>query len=379
MLRTEINALEEHIDAILNSDRIDDALAYPELLAGVKAMCSSLKALWIRELLSNLRELVLKRYVQYHQAVIIRLSDKAGLALTRSAASDLDGHAYQNLYTGIAAELEDIITFLRYRAYLYFDIDHPATSYYIGLVRKRVNEIAQDIRNCADTPIDQMLIGSAVLSVDELLSKPSSGTLSYRRADQCQRVIEMTSQLVMPELGTDTNALFRALFRQNLNSLHFYNWYRTSILSSLAAAGGQKEKGSILRQQIDMLSAVYVDPDKALYPELAPIDKMALSWLSEQANAPAQPAPTAWQLPLNLSVPQFAMFIRIFYKAGCFPIENVAMITCFFTAHFRTKKRSHISQKSFNHAFYDNDQSAAAIVRDLLQKMLNYLNKTYFP
>jgi hypothetical protein len=38
-----------------------------------------------------------------------------------------------------------------------------------------------------------------------------------------------------------------------------------------------------------------------------------------------------------------------------------------------------ISFKSFARAFYGADQTTAAVVRDFLQRMINYINKIYFP
>jgi hypothetical protein len=176
--------------------------------------------------------------------------------------------------------------------------------------------------------------------------------------------------------------LMRALYQQNMNSLYFHNWYQEFIAGQAAQTSNSQERDDFIAEQIKSLSGIFVPPDKALQPEIASTNLLFIPWLQEQTikgKGHTRIEQPAFQLPLNLSVPQFALFIRIFHKTGCFPLENVALITRFFTEHFTTKKQPHISKKSFGRAFYSLDQSAAAVVRDYLQKMLNYLNKTYFP
>jgi hypothetical protein len=143
----------------------------------------------------------------------------------------------------------------------------------------------------------------------------------------------------------------------------------------------KKEKQNYLSEQLKLYAGLFVSPEKSLQPEVGSTNIQLIGWLEEQLGTGSNQimVRTVEQFPLNLSVPQFALFVRICYKTACFPVENVARITRFFSEHFTTKKQPHISPKSFGRAFYNLDQSAAAVVRDFLQKMLNYLNKTYFP
>ena len=352
-----------------------------EQVTYVKTLCSELKKKWTHELLSNVKEQVIKRYVQYHQAGIIQLSD---MVSGYKPAPDLiaalkPGQAAAQLQ--INAALENILAFLQTQFYQFFDKDHKATIYCCRQLKAKIADLAQELINHKDSAIAPSLIEVILSSVNDIAEEGAFSGISSRQVEQSLNVLRITHQFLSFGSGNTTDQLVKALYQQNFNSLSFYHWFCDDLSKEIAVMS-ENEKDDFIGDQLKKLAGVFVSPDKSLHPEIPSTDVYILQWLESQAGGSVSRAkvqPTAAQFPLNLSVHQFALFIRIFYKTGCFPVENVAMITRFFTEHFTTKKQDHISAKSFGRAFYNLDQSAAAIVRDYLQKMLNYLNKTYFP
>jgi hypothetical protein len=385
LLRSEINELEKSVGAILEDGSTTNYPGYQqqmaEQVAFVKNLCSDLKKKWTHELLSSAKEQVIKRYVQYHQAGIIQLSDKVSRHVP--ALNVPEQQAIQSdAFTRVNAEMEGILEFLRHQFYPYFDIGHKATIYYCSLLNLKIANFAPALRIYNNSAVEGALVEAVLNSVEETVAEGFVSGISYRQAGQALHLVRMTHQLLLPGTNTTTDSLFRALYQQNFNSLYFYNWYHEHLLRQLHAINDQKSRQHFTDRQIKTLSGIFVNPEKALQPGLPSTDTFIISLLQEQTGSKVKQMngkPSAIRLPLNLSVPQFALFIRIFYKTGCFPIDNVAMITRFFTEHFTTKKQLHLSHESFRRAFYSLDQSTAAIVREYLQRMLNYLNKTYFP
>jgi hypothetical protein len=254
--------------------------------------------------------------------------------------------------------------------------------FFIANLNQKIAAFEPELKAFQSVFVDQSLITAVLTSVDELMAEGQLSGISYRQADHALNVVNMAHHLLTSGTKTNVDGLIHALYQQNFNTLRFYNWHREYISIKLAAINGQTERKLFIDAIIDELTGIYVSPDKAFQPELPSTDLFILPWLREQVDSEEKTPyirPDKIKFPLNLSVPQFAVFIRIFFKAGCFTVDNVALITRFFTEHFTTKKQAHISRKSFGHAFYSLDQSAAAMVREFLQKMLNYLNKTYFP
>ncbi|MES2108574.1 MAG: hypothetical protein V4577_07500 [Bacteroidota bacterium] len=381
MLKSEINELEKSVGAILDDGSSTSHPGYQQQLAEqvalVKNRCADLKKKWTHELLSSAKELVIKRYVQYHQAGIIRLSDMVSRHVPEQQQS-----VQSDAFAEVNAEMENVLEFLRRQFYQYFDLDHKATIYYCELLNLKITAFEPGLRTYNNPAVDTTLVATVLLSVNEIVAEGPLSGISYRQADQALNLVRMTHQLLLSGTDTTTDSLFRALYQQNFNSLHFYNWYQEHLLTQLSKINDQQSRQDFINNRIKTLSGIFVSPEKALQAELPSTVTFIIPLLREQTGPDAKQKrvkSSATRFPLNLSVPQFALFIRIFYKAGCFPIDNVAMITRFFTEHFTTKKQPHISSKSFGRAFYSLDQSAAAIVQEYLQKMLNYLNKTYFP
>jgi hypothetical protein len=386
LLKSEINELEKSVAAILDNGSIANHPGYQrqlaEQVAFVRNLCSDLKKKWTHELLSSAKEQVIKRYVQYHQAGIIQLSDKVGRHVPALNASEQQQAAQSDAFTRVSAEMESVLEFLRNQFYQYFDSCHKATIYYCQLLNLRIAAFEPALRTYNNSAVERTLVEAVLNSVEEIVAEGLISGISYRQADQALHLVRMTHELLLSGTNTTTDSLFRTLYQQNFNSLHFYNWYHEHLLRQFFSINDQKGRQHFTDGQIKTLSGIFVNPEKALQPELPSTDTFIIPWLQEQASSAVKQMrvkSSAFRLPLNLSVPQFAIFTRIFYKTGCFPIDNVAMITRFFTEHFATKKQPHISHESFRRAFYSLDQSVAAIVREYLQKMLNYLNKTYFP
>jgi len=366
-------------------DTVTNLAGYGQKLADqvmyIQNTCADLKRKWTHELMSSAKEQVIKRYVQFHQAGIIQLSDEVCSGLPAVNVSDELQLIKTESYRRVIHALENVLDFLRRQFYPYFDIDHPATTYQCQLLASKITAFEPELNTFRHPQVDHTLIACVLSSVNEVSADSVVSGISYRQADQCLNMVRMTQQLLLFGSNPTTENLVRALFQQNLNSLHFFDWYQNHVSAQVAKLPGKMEKNEYIANQVKTLTGIFVKPEKALQPELPATDVYLIRWLQHQLgeDTKVRNVKSSSQFPLNLSVPQFAMFIRIFYKSGCFPVENVATITRFFTEHFTTKKQPHISHKSFRRAFYSLDQSAAAVVRDFLQKMLNYLNKTYFP
>lgn len=385
MLRSEINELEKSINALIEQTGIAHKSLSPkeiaESVSHVKTLGNDLKKKWTQELLSNAKEQVIKRYVQYHQAGIIQLSDKVSRQIPALNSPDDVRKLQRESFDEIKSVLEKVLDFLRHNFYQYYDLDHHATIYYCDLLPQKIAEFEPGLTDVT-YEVSDTLIHCVLSSVKEKADEAIISGISYRQADQCLNLVRMVYHLLRFGANTQTNKLVKALYQQNMNTLYFFNWYQQNTLDLLEKITVKEKREAAVREQISLFTGIFVLPEKALQPELPSTRDFINSWLEQllkPENTDTNYKFPTFQLPLNLSVPQFALFVRVFYKTGCFSIENVALITRFFTEHFTTKKQPHISQKSFSRAFYNLDQSAAAVVRDFLQKMLNYLNKTYFP
>lgn len=386
MLKSELNILEQQVSEIINNDKLPaDRASTDRLSEQVKIVletCSQLKKKWIQELFSPAKDDVISRYVQYHQSGITRLSDQLSEALA-GHQSPAGPHPYDEPYGALLTCLEDLLLFLQTGCYRFFDQDFRATLFNS---RRQCGEIAglEKKLRLHPVPANESALRTAIAdSVADKLEEARYAGISYRDLDLTITILRMAERHVYGPEKPPAQNLQDTLYRGNLNTLYFFNWYRDGFLKKINGPVPKKEKERVVLAELERISGLFVAPGKVFEPDLPSIDQQVLSFLKSQLGhssksaVPGQPNGNS-RLPLDLSVPQFAVFIRVLYKCGCFPVNNVAKIIRFFTGHFTTKKQSNISVKSFARAFYGMDQSAAAVVRDILQRMINYINKTYF-
>ncbi len=352
----------------------------------IKSLCAKLKEKWIQGIFSSTREQVIARYIQFHQAGITRLSNDLSVRLAAIDFPEKDQHSQGLFYQEILIELELLLFFLWHECRPYFDLNYPVSLFHGKQQYDQVLEKLTVMETRARSIIDQSLLSVVSLSVKESAEEAIHTGISYRQLSRNIDLLRLMDRIFWKNPETSRMQLADLLYKNNLNTLRFFRWFRDHCLDQLHELPDRKDKEKWLHAEIKRLEVLFVDPKKPFEPELPAIDQQILPWLRLQLeNTPRKMSKKTdgangnGPMPLVLSVTQFAMFVRVFQQTGCFSVQQAAKIIRFFSRHFTTKRQSDISIKSFNHAFYSMDQSAAAVVRDYLQKMINYVNKTYFP
>lgn len=386
MVKSELYQLEKQIGNILN-DRPVTGKEH-QFAAQVKSVvthCISLKEKWAHELFHAVKEPVAARYVQFHQAGVTALSNQLTIELPPAYFQGMEDKIHE-LYLTIVSNLESLLQFLRQGFYKYFDHDYPVSYKQCRERAEKINRLI--IRLTAalqESDIDEALISSIKLSFDHKLADANESGISYRQLDYCDAITVMIPRLLNEQSNIGTITLARELYHHNFNSYEFSQWYQ-EYFSSRINKMVQNKKEIAIRDEIEAFRSIFIKQELVFEAELPAISEQLIPWL--QQLLPGQPGTDLKaslkingheRMPLKFSVAQFAFFVRLCYLEGCFPVNNISDILRFFTRNFETKKQLNISFKSFARAFYGADQATAAVVRDFLQRMINYINKTYFP
>jgi hypothetical protein len=316
-----------------------------------------LKERWAHAVFTAAKEPAVKRYIQFHQACITNLSAE----ITRIMLSPLEQAAgagpSRHFYLSVLAELELLLAYLKDGFYAYFDEDQRLTSYHAAKQAVAIRELLHELKK---TPrpdkTDPAMMDAIYNSLQEFAVDMENNKLSYRQAEQVARLL----RVLQPVQDWNTAELTTTLYRYNLRTGAFVAWFR-----------------HWLAQKMKKLPA----SDRKLFFEQIGYDEKPRP--SGEGREPSgwevQQEEPAGRLPLTLSVAQFGLLVRLLQLAGCFPDTNISRIQRFFTGHFATKKQTDISNKSFSRAFYSSSQTTAAVVRDLLHRMIIYIDKTWFP
>jgi hypothetical protein len=378
--------LEKEIGNILNDRPVTGKEhQFEAQVKSVVTHCITLKEKWAHELFHSVKEPVAARYVQFHQAGVTALSNQLSVELPFAYFQGMEDKIHE-LYLTIVSNLESLLQFLRKGFYKYFDHDYPVSYEQCRERSEKINSLIVALTSALqESGIDEELISAIKLSFEHKLADANELGISYRQLDQCDTLAAMIPRLLNDVTNIGTITLARELYRHNFNSYKFKNWYQ-GYFSSRISTIAQSKKETAVRDEIDDFRAIFIKQELVFEADLPAISEQLIPWL--QQLLPGQPGTDLKaaikingheRMPLNFSVAQFAFFVRLCYLEGCFPVNNISDILRFFTRNFETKKQLHISFKSFARAFYGADQATAAVVRDFLQRMINYINKTYFP
>jgi hypothetical protein len=154
LLKSELNKLENLVSG--------------EDTCSVSAECGRLQEVWTRELLKPVKEMVIARYIQYHQAGIIMLSD-------RCTAPDC------------REELEKLIVFLQRYFYKYFDMEHQVSVYQANKTKSEIDRLLLYMEK-KSKPLyaGQAVIDRIYLSLREWLGEVE---INYRESDRLRQLL----------------------------------------------------------------------------------------------------------------------------------------------------------------------------------------------
>lgn len=384
MLKSELQQLELLVGEVVNYNETPDPKILQKDLGNtlprIKEACGHLRLKWVRELFSNVKEPVIHRYVQFHQAGIISLSDHI-----TDSYPHLTGDGFQKLFMEIVDQLEELLNFLKNSFYKYFDPEHAVSVHQCHQETEKISYlISLAEAEMKKAGIEDSLVLAVQRSITDVLEQAPHNGISHRRIAYIKTLIQLVRDQI--ETGQLTSeSLVSLLYRQNFNSFYFERWYqqRTGQSNRLDKP---KEFAAACQNELHKLEDQFIDLNKTFDVERPSLDILFTGWLLLQLSKPQEfpdnvrrGATEPIRMPLNFSVTQFALFIRLCYLEGCFNLNNISSIHRFFTSHFETKKQLHISAKSFGRAFYSADQPAAAVVRDVLMRMVGTIDKTYFP
>ncbi|MGN6396695.1 MAG: hypothetical protein ACTHMI_14085 [Mucilaginibacter sp.] len=337
------------------------------------AACAELKQRMISEAFGPAKDHVIRRYVQFHQAGLITLSDRIFQQVRKVDVPIVPGKS--ELLIRALETLQQLLDFIGQQFYRHFDVLHGISQYASDITSNNFRTKVELLSPLLERqPIEPSLITVFYESMEECLDQLRLQAITYEQANYIDQLLKLV-HFQLEEQTIDTARFANLLYRQNFNSTYFESWYRKYHLT--VHTGQLADEGA---------SAIEpVIQELGIFPHRKAIDVLLREWttavLSSNGEAKRVKAQESKmpRLPLILSVPQLALFVRLCYLEGCFQISNISNIMRFFTDHFESKKQPKVSLKSFNRAFYTSDQGTAAIVRDFLQRMIITIDKTYFP
>lgn len=346
-----------------------------------------IKQTFIHEVFTFTDERHLERYIQYHQQALIRLMDQVANDHNVVHGS-ADKTTFKNFYTGI----EELLSFVERHFAKYFDQDAKTPESYIGIARKVASENSrklQDelIKRNADSRIIELM-----LSVLRKLSDDNSNQdMTYRKVIYAKEIQKELFRLMnYPESHQNINEELRLLmYYLNYNSIRCFTYHAHYINLVLDEVETRSEKIEKLSYLLKIINQAQVKPGIGYNLQAPSLVSQLSGYIVEEiehyerlqqlANTPTANAMEkligSFKIQLEMSVAQIAFFVKLFIESRIIVTNNVTGVLRFLSKILVSKRTESFSYDSFRAKFYNVESGTKESVRNILLKMIEYIDK----
>jgi hypothetical protein len=370
------------IDRMVNSK--DD---FHEQFARVKSALSEQIARARRSFMLTVvateREEKRKSLVQYHQQSLINFSDDL---FQRSENDDVQIGKFIN-YT--CAELDQLLDFLLMRFSEYFNSDLRPTEFYIAAASNQLTDFLARLKvNASIIKINLALTSIAIMPIEDFLKNGSHRT-SYRTISFLNELQARFNNILTTDDPTD-ESIFQMMLMINYNSAAFMEYYVGRLRLQLAETESISEQLDKLAQAIKWVNQVPI-LDEIAYDRTGRTLKHLMSdWLLEEAHYLERKSLFAskgslaeeafvkkeFKLEFDMSVSQFACFIKSFVETGIIQNKNISELIRFLAKFVKTKRSENISYESFRMKYYNVEGGTKDAVRNFFHTAIGRINST---
>ena len=388
-MQYELKKLEELCDSLDPKNEAEYPLSadLPAIREQIELECARVRESLNKVIFTQAKENLTERYIQFHQTGIIQLADQL-----QSYFSSRN-QAEKQVITGFfITRLFDLLSYIERYFSKYFNPDARIPDAYRLVALKQlggtVSFVLSLVMERLSSPSLKACLSDYLRSFSE--DRFPEG-LSFRDLIYLKSFLNETEQLFRAKEVTYWDArLSASLVYLNFNHLGFFTYYQDLIRSELENAVTRDQYLVVLSGHLAQLKGQQSKPAYSYRPAWPNIKTMLETWLNDEVTMTALQrvkgtVPAAAEqggsdkLVLNLSVAQIACFTHLLYEENCYATPSVTDILKFTARHYQSKRQDHISTGSLSKEYYGISQVTAAVVRDLLQKMIARINKSYFP
>lgn len=366
MLKEELHDIEELLYA-WGSSNIDIPIE-----PVFQSKSEQLFETWKMTAFSEISDQSLRRYFYYQLEGILKLSD----ALFKMSGINIPNRQHYHLLP--------FLDHLKRYFPNYFNQDAIAP---IAFHQRSVEQLNADVlllkNKIKEAEISAELKNSVCKWVEELGMINYSRRYTFREIAYSKYIIE---EMLLIDIfsGKAEENLISFLSSANFNHLAFLVYRQNKIRQELKSFVSLEDKINYVADQKAIVLSFPEMENLAYNISWPSIKTMFGEWLKEEilllencSNKHLQLAVP--RLPLELSVAHLSCLIRLLYEESVFATQNLQSIFKCFAGYFQSKRQAVISPGSLSKEFYSIDQHTAARVRDLLQRMIQRINRSFFP
>ncbi len=325
-------------------------------------------------------------FVQYHQHRLILLIDEL-FEIGRSEKgkgtvnhSELPREAFF-----LHDQLEDILNTIRKNLSEYFSLDIKVPEPDKEKVLKIIQGKCAEVRNYNSVE-QNALIAICLKGVTEFQGREG---ISYRKIEYMELLVDSISDLFKKnqENRLDEGEIQSLLFSLNYNSQEYFKYYVDIVQNELAELGSDSERLEKLAFHYKTINQIQPTPGMVHDSSLRGIKTQLSEWISEEVQflerkryltttqvAENDFAKKDFKLEFDMSVSQFAFFIKAFVETGVIQNKNISELIRFLARFVKTKRSENISYESFRIKYYNVEDNTKDAVKNTLHTAIGFIN-----
>ncbi len=367
------------IDSVINSRS-----TFKEQFAKIITIFSEAKNRASRSFLFD-QPIRLTRLVQFHQQSLINFSDE----LTERTYSGDDPQLIE-MITFFCDQLEALLKFLQKQFPEHFNLDFKVSEFLKTKSLQSLKRAADQINlNGSKAQINQTLLTISVGPIREFLAE-SESAISQRALTFTIKLSEGLNQIIQSdqESSLKDERVLSVLLILNYNSNACFEYYIDHLKSKLSEEDAASHRLEKLAFSYKVINQTQVKLGLAYDFQASSLKDQLSDWLMEEIQylertrelstrsvlKEAEFVKTEFKLEFNMSVSQFAYFIKAFVESGLIQNKNISELMRFFTKFVKSRKSQSIGYESLHAKYYNVENSTKDSVKNLLHATIGYIN-----
>jgi hypothetical protein len=375
------------IDSSTKSNKAFDE-QFAQIRNAVAVECDRIKksfALCVWELKNSQQR---THYVEYHQHRLIILIDELfGVSKGGKDKPRFNSRISSEAFF-IYDQLEDILDLMQNELSEYFSLDAKMPDPHKAKVLKRIQEKQEEIQALMNGK-ENALMGICCNHIKAFLIGREHKT-TYRKVHYMEKLVESIGILLKTE-GAELPAEdeFQALLiSMDFNSIEYFNYHIGHIQNQLAELDSDAERlenlafyYKVINQIRSTYDLVYDSGSKGIRTQLSEWISEEVQFLERKRNLTSTSKVAEndfgkkdFKLEFDMSVSQFAFFIKAFIETGVIQNKNISEVIRFLAKFVKTKRSENISYESFRIKYYNVEDNTKNAVKNTLHNSIGYIN-----
>lgn len=326
-------------------------------------------------------------YVQYHQQRLIALIDELFEISRRKeekggVQSRISSEAFF-LYD----QLAEVLSLIRNELSEYFCRDVKVPESHKMKILASIQESYKNLQHRMDGK-ENKLIAICISHIKGFIEGMEPKT-TYRKVQYMEVLTESISRFLQSNNDDLPEEEIRTfLVSVDFNSTAYFKYYTEFIQNQLAQLDSNSERLEQLAFHNKTINQIQLTPGIAYDPGSRGIRTQLSEWISEEVEflerkrflatnaqiAENDFAKKDFKLEFDMSVSQFAFFIKAFIETGVIQNKNISELIRFLSKFVKTKRSENISYESFRIKYYNVEGGTKDAVKNTFHTAIGFIN-----